>query len=146
MTESVPITAGLFVIGGDGSGALLGGHCAACRRWHFPRLSTCPYCAADGCDTRPLSQEGSLYLYTAVLNRPPGYKGDVPFGFGIVELPEALRIITRLTESDPTRLHHGMPMRLVFERLHTDEQGRDVVTYAFAPLAGSARAVPGGPS
>ena len=32
---------------------------------------------------------------------PPGYQGEVPYGIGVVELPEGVRVITRLTESDP---------------------------------------------
>ena len=32
---------------------------------------------------------------------PPGYLGEVPFGFGVVELDEGLRVLGRLTESDP---------------------------------------------
>lgn len=64
---------------------------------------------------------------------PPGYRGDVPFGFGVVELAEGLRVITRLTEPVPERLEFGQSMQLVIAPLHTDEAGRVVVTYAFAP-------------
>jgi uncharacterized OB-fold protein len=101
---------------------------------HFPRLKSCPYCAADDCRERELSQSGKLYLHTTVLNRPPGYRGEVPFGFGIVELPEGLRLVTRLTETRSERLSLGMPMRLVITRLHTDDEGREVVSYAFAAV------------
>jgi uncharacterized OB-fold protein len=52
----------------------------------------------------------------------------IAFGFGVVELPEGVRVITRLTESDPHALEHGQPMRLVLTPLHDD-----VVTYAFEP-------------
>ena len=38
---------------------------------------------------------------------PPGYTGEVPFGFGVVELPEGLRVITRLTESRPGKAPFG---------------------------------------
>ena len=57
----------------------------------------------------------------------------VPFGFGVVELPEGLRLITRLTETDPARLAFDMPMRLTIVPLHVDADGREIVTYAFAP-------------
>ena len=64
---------------------------------------------------------------------PPGYTGPVPFGFGIVELErERLRVITRLTEADPTRLTFGAPMRLVADSLPGDD-GEPVVTWAFEP-------------
>ena len=57
----------------------------------------------------------------------------MPFGVGVVELPEGVRVITRLTESDPARAGPGQPMELRIVPLHPDEDGNDVVTYAFAP-------------
>ena len=29
------------------NGRLVGGHCRACGKPHFPELSTCPYCSSD---------------------------------------------------------------------------------------------------
>ena len=136
MIDSVPVTAGLFELGAEGMGHLLGGHCGACARIHFPATANCPYCSGEGCETRSLSPHGTLCLFTTVVNRPPGYAGEVPFGFGVVELPEGLRVIARLTETDPDRLAFGMPVRLTFVPLHVDDDGRQVVTYAFAPSAG----------
>ena len=56
----------------------------------------------------------------------------MPFGVGIVELPEGVRIIARLTEADPGALAEGQAMELVVVPLHRDDEGNDVVTYAFA--------------
>jgi uncharacterized OB-fold protein len=134
MPNEISIHAGLFARDADGSGDLIGGVCGACSRAHFPRLTTCPYCSAANCSEQALPREGTLYLYTAVLNRPPGYRGDVPFGFGVVQLTDGLRVVSRLTESDLTRLRPGMPMRLVIGPLHRDDEGRDVISYAFAPV------------
>lgn len=83
-----------------------------------------------------LSQRGRLWAWTAVTAPPPGYRGPVPFGFGVVELPEGLRVVARLTEPDPSRLDYGQPMRLVTAPLHEADDGRTVVTYAFAPEEG----------
>ncbi|MDX2167244.1 MAG: OB-fold domain-containing protein [Deltaproteobacteria bacterium] len=130
--ERVPVHEGLFS-SADG-GHLLGARCGACGKWQFPAGTDCPYCSAEDCATLPLSPTGTLHLFTSVRNRPPGYVGEVPFGFGVVELPEGLRIISRLTESDPARLRLGMAVRLVLVPLHVDEQGREVHTYAFAPV------------
>ena len=133
MGEAVAVTPGLFALERDGQGFLIGGHCSGCGKYHFPKLATCPYCSAADCTERPLSRRGSLYLYTVVRNRPPGYKGETPFGFGVVELPEGLRVISRLTETNLERLRFEMPVRLVFTPLHRDDQGREVISYAFAP-------------
>ena len=56
-----------------------------------------------------LSRQGTLWAWTAVTAPPPGYQGEVPFGIGVVELPEGVRVITRLTESDPGALAEGQP-------------------------------------
>ena len=132
MSDAIPVTAGLFDLS-HGGGHLIGGHCASCDRFHFPRTGTCPYCSAADCAARALSDRGTLRLFTAVRNRPPGYRGEVPFGFGVVELPEGVQIVSRLGEADVARLRFGMPMRLAFDPLHVDEEGRQVVTYSFHP-------------
>jgi uncharacterized OB-fold protein len=56
---------------------------------------------------------------------------------GVVELPEGIRVIARLTESDPAALSLAGPMELRIVPLHIDEDGNDVITYAFAPAAPS---------
>ena len=121
---------GLFTL--DGWPRLLGGRCRDCGRHHFPRLTTCPYCSSEHVEPASLSDRGTLWGWTAVTAAPPGYHGEVPFGFGVVELPEGLRVITRLSHpvDDFT---FGMPMRLQIVPLHTDDDGNTVVTYEFTP-------------
>jgi uncharacterized OB-fold protein len=80
-----------------------------------------------------LSATGRLWAWTAVTTAPPGYRGDTPYGFGVVELPEGLRVVSRLTEADPARLSAGQAMTLVVEPVYVDDEGRRVVSYAFAP-------------
>jgi uncharacterized OB-fold protein len=113
--------------------ALLGSRCRSCRAYHFPRHDTCPYCAAAEPEATELSRRGTLWAWTAVTAPPPGYEGDTPYGMGVVELPEGIRVITRLTESDPAQLVAGQAMALQVVRLHADAEGNDVVTFAFAP-------------
>jgi len=127
----------LFRARDDGSARLVGGTCASCGRVHFPAAEVCPYCSNESCGEVELGPRGFLWLYTSVLRAPPGYRGAVPFGFGIVDLEEGLRVVTRLTESDVTKLSPGQPMRLVVDLLHTDDDGEEVSTFAFAPEAPS---------
>jgi uncharacterized OB-fold protein len=128
MAAAVPVHGGLFTRDG-----LIGGRCRACNRYHFPRSTGCPYCGGTDVNEVTLSTTGVLWGWTAVTAPPPGYAGQVPFGFGIVELPEGVRVITRLGESDPARLAFGMAMRFELVPLHIDDQDRTVVTYSFAP-------------
>jgi uncharacterized OB-fold protein len=123
---TVPVRDGLLADGEPPR--LLGSRCRTCGGHHFPRHQTCAYCSSEDVEAVELSPTGTLWTWTAVTAPPPGYQGDVPYGFGVVELPEGLRIVTRLTEPDVARLRAGQAMHLVVAPLHDD-----VVTYAFAP-------------
>jgi uncharacterized OB-fold protein len=133
MAASTMVRDGLF----SPEGALLGSKCTNCGSVLFPRSDSCTYCATDDPEPVELSRRGTLWSWTAVTASPPGYQGEVPFGIGIVELPENVRVITRLTESDPAALHAGQSMECRVVRLHADDDGNDVVTYAFEPVADS---------
>jgi uncharacterized OB-fold protein len=79
-------------------------------------------------DEVTLSTSGTLWSWTAVLAPPPGYTGEVPYGFGVVELlADGLRVITRLTESDPSRLSLGQPVEY-----QTVDLPDGTTTWAFA--------------
>ncbi len=130
----VMVREGLFTDPGTGTGtALLGSRCTNCGNVLFPRVDACTYCATEDPDPVDLSARGTLWAWTAVTAPPPGYRGEVPFGVGVVELPEGVRVIARLTESDPAALVAGQPMELRIVTLHRDDDGNDVMTYAFAP-------------
>lgn len=132
---------GLFTMPADpGAARLLGGYCGACARVTFPAQALCPYCGADACEPRALSPDGVVEVCTIITNRPPGYDGPLPFGFGVVELPDGIRIVSRLRE--PDRVRAGTRVRVTLDHLGTDVDGNDLVTYAFAPLA--ARRAPEG--
>ncbi len=131
----VLVREGLFTDGDPP--ALLAGRCTMCRNVLFPRADACTYCASEDPEPIELAANGVLWAWTAVTAPPPGYEGEVPFGVGVVELPEGVRVITRLTEGDPGALAWGQPMELRVVPLHRDEDGNDVVTYAFAPAGPS---------
>ncbi len=57
----------------------------------------------------------------------------MPFGFGVVELPEGLRVITRLADPDESLRRYGQPMRLRIAELGPDDDGTVVTTWEFAP-------------
>ncbi len=116
-------------VGTDGQAALIGGYSPTSRLYHFPLAPVCPYTGADDVEPVTLSTDGTLWTWTAVTAAPPGYDGPVPFGFGIIELePEGLRVVGRLTVSDPGALSFGQTMHVVTE----DLPGGGTI-WAFAP-------------
>ncbi len=107
--------------------------CAACTQLHFPASATCPYCG-DATTATLVGPAGTLQLFTVVASPPPGYRGPLPYGFGVVELDgTGLQVIARLTVSDIEQLHPGLPVTLVVEPLFADDDGTPVLSYAFAP-------------
>jgi uncharacterized OB-fold protein len=128
----VPVRAGLFDEPSPGVAQLFGTRCRSCGRYTFPRADQCPHCSSTDVEPVVLSDTGSVWGWTVVHTAPPGYEGPVPFGFGVVELPEGLRVITRLEVTDPAELDFGAPVRLTTAPLHENDDGDLVITYTFA--------------
>ena len=129
----VPVHPGLFEADGDGTVALLGSRCRACARASFPRAEVCPYCGSPDLEPVRLSPTGTLWGWTTVRAAPPGYEGPVPFGFGVVELDDGVRVVTRLEIVDRPEVAFGMAMRASLAPVSENEDGDTVVTYTFEP-------------
>jgi len=94
-----------------------------------------------------LTRRGRLWAWTTQNFPPPSppYAGPtgkdfVPFGLGYGELGDEVKVEARLTEADPESLKTGMEMELVLIPLRTDDEGNEVVTFAFQPAAPAASA------
>lgn len=116
---------------------LLGSQCKNCDEVTFPRQTRCSNCSSEAVEQVVLSRTGTLYSFSNVNNPvPEGYKGPIPYGVGLIELPEGVRILAHLTESDPRMLRVGMRMDLVIDKLFTNDEGTDVIGFKFRPAAG----------
>jgi uncharacterized OB-fold protein len=138
MKKQIPIKEGLFEQHEDGA-HLIGSRCRQCGEVTFPVNSFCPQCCTETTENIPLSRRGVLYSFTIQrFKPPPPYKGPepfVPYGVGMIELPEGLRVTAVLDESDPARLRVGMEMELVITKFFEDEEGNEVLSYKFKPVA-----------
>jgi uncharacterized protein len=134
----VPVAEGLFTWPAD-EPRLIGSRCGACGIVTFPRQESCARCASTDMVEHLLPRKGRLWAWTTQDFPPPppyaGPSGDafVPFGIGYVELDGELRVESRLTEADPERLHAGMEMELVIVPFRSDDEGSEIVTFAFRP-------------
>lgn len=135
--KQIPIKEGLFEWRDDGP-HLIGSRCRECSEVTFPANPCCPQCCAETTENIPLSRRGVLYSFTIQrFKPPPPYRGPDPFrpyGVGMIELPEGLRVTSVLEESDPERLRVGMEMELVIARFFEDEEGNEVFGYKFKPV------------
>jgi uncharacterized OB-fold protein len=58
----------------------------------------------------------------------------VPFGVGLVQLDDVIRVEGRLTENDPGKLVFGMEVELTMLPFAPDDDGAELVTFAFQPV------------
>lgn len=101
-----------------------------------------PFMGRPGESPVELAREGLLWSWTVqrFLPKQPPYlgretKGEFkPFALGYVELPGQVRVETRLVDCAPEQLRIGLPMRLTIRPLFRDEQGQDLLMYAFQPV------------
>ena len=135
MTQT-PVAEGLFTVpsGPDEQPALIASE-------HDGRLSFPP--KPDGTPYL-LKRQGTLWSFTSQNFRPPApYDGNdtpetfQPYLVGYVELEGELIVEGRLTDCTIDQLELGLPMELRLVPYTTRPDGTEVLTYAFAPVAGS---------
>ncbi len=124
----------------DNDPQLIGTRCGNCAATTFPVQQRCPRCSSGDMSELLLPRRGTLVAWTTQ-GFPPGppYKGPVgkdfvPFGVGLVQLDDVIRVEGRLTENDPAKLEFGMEVELTMIPFTTDDEGDEIVTFAFQPV------------
>lgn len=146
--ERIPVDDSLFTAGDTPQ--LIGSRCTACGVETFPRAASCSRCTSEQMADVLLPRTGTLWSWTiqGFLPKNPPYAGKetpltfVPYGVGYVQLAgteggDGVIVESRLTESDSTKLKIGMAMELTLIAFTTDDAGREIVTFAFAPAGGA---------
>lgn len=120
---------------------LIGGRCSACGAVRFPVAPACARCGTPDLEEHLLPRRGTLWSWTTqeFLPPPPYAGGETrdtfrPFGIGVVQLGDEVRVEARLTEADAAKLEFGMDVELVTIPFRVEEDGTEVVTFAFAPV------------
>ena len=136
MANTIPIDEGLFTWPSE-SPRLVGGACTDCGTTTFPRQASCPNCTGSQIEERLLPSTGTLWTFTVQSFRPkPPYAGPEefePYGVGYVVLSDQVLVESRLTEHRPDQLAIGARMELVIMPFRREENGDEVVTFAFRP-------------
>src|SRR5262247_396632 len=137
----VPIAEGVFTWPSD-EPRLIGSRCTACKIVTFPSQDSCPRCASTDMAEHLLSRRGRLWAWTTQEFPPPSppYTGPTgaafaPYGVGYVELGGEVRVEARLTQTEGLRI--GMDMELVLVPARTENDGAEIVTFAFRPVGGA---------
>ena len=118
---------------------LIGSKCASCSAVVFPRQDRCPHCSAGGMSEVKLPRKGTLVAWTTQGFAPgapyigPAGKDFVPFGVGLVQLDDVVRVEARLTESDPEKLKWGMDVELTMIPFASDAERSEIIALDFQP-------------
>ena len=138
-TKTVPVAEGLFTETAEGP-RLLGSKCASCGTPYFPRSAVChnPDCRESKIEEASFGPRGTLWS-CAIQNYPPPAPARyeepyTPYALGMVDMPEGLRVLGRISTDDPEGVQVGAEVELVLERLYLDENENEVITWKFRPI------------
>jgi uncharacterized OB-fold protein len=136
--KSVQALPDLFTWAEDGV-HLMSARCNSCGTVFFPKYHEQhrPGCSRKGIESILLSKEGRLTSYTIQYYMPPPpFKVDkpiVPYAIGLVEFPEKIQVVGIVVECQLDQLKIGMAMETATMTLYQNDEGKDVITWAFKP-------------
>ncbi len=138
--ERKPIVEGLFTWPSDDP-RLIASRCKSCNSHFFPRSDVCqnPSCMnLVDMEEVTLSTRGKIWTYTyAYFPPPPPFKSRQPFtpyGVGVIELAEGIKVLSMLTDCAQEDLKVGLDVELVVESQYEDEAGNEYLTWKFRPV------------
>ncbi|GAB3287399.1 Zn-ribbon domain-containing OB-fold protein [Parahaliea aestuarii] len=137
MTNQRPIREGLFTWPAERP-QLLGSRCRACGEMAFPSQNDCRHCCGSDTEIVELGDRGTLWTWTiqSFMPKSPYHSDETPetfrpYGVGYIEMPGGLRVEARLKENKPEELAIGQAMSLSIEPFRRDEDGTEVLAFAF---------------
>ena len=138
-TKQVPALPDLFDWDGD-QVKIRSAKCNSCGTYFFPEYHAQhrPGCSREGVEKVLLQNKGKLASYAIQHYMcPPPFKteGDItPYGIGLVEFPEGIQVAGIIADSDLNSLAMGQEVETTTYKLYQDEEGNEVVTWAFKVL------------
>ncbi len=117
----------------DGLPHLLGSRCTSCQKVFFPQQALCTACFQEGTlKEQPLTCKGKLYSFTIVERESLAPKGfQVPYAYGYVNLPEGVRVLSKIVGWMPETLKIDAEVEMVLEEIRQDPEGQKVMGFRF---------------
>ena len=116
---------------------LIASKCESCGEIFFPKKDNnwCIHCYQKTLKEVLLSRDGKIFSFSVVMQQPGGgfYRGEVPYSYGLVDLPDGIRIWSLFDCENFEDLEQGQDVELVINKLHEDNEGNEVVTFKFRP-------------
>jgi uncharacterized OB-fold protein len=117
---------------GDGL-TVVGTRCTHCEKVFFPPKLVCPLCFDGVIEEVPLSRKGTIHTVTQSIMGPTDM--EKPYIIGLIDLPEGIKLFSLITGSryGDKDIRIGAPVEMVIGKIKRDEEGYDVIGYAFRP-------------
>jgi hypothetical protein len=94
--------------------------CESCGAWRLPSRPRCPDCWSTATEWARASGRGTLYSFGVMHQKFPGFEGEGPYQYSVVELEEGPRIFSNVVGVADTELRCGMPLHAVFDDVSDD--------------------------
>ncbi len=121
----------------QGDPYLEGHRCKSCGATFLGERSVCAKCGTrDQIEPIPLSNRGTLYVYSIVHRSFPGI--ETPYISAVVDLEGGGTVKGNLVhiDPDPEKVRMGMAVEVIYEVApRKDKEGNEYLTYYFQPAA-----------
>ena len=136
--KRVPIKEGIFRVPTHGEqGRLIASRCRVCGEYFHPKRVVCANCYSEDQEEVALGHRGKIYTYTISRTTYPGTPVTAPFVTAQVEMPEGVSVLSLITDIALDDVEIGTEVELYFWKAGEDDQGNDVMAYAFRPVSAS---------
>ena len=107
--------------------------CRGCGAWRLPSRPRCPDCWSTDTEWAKASGRATLYSFGVMHQKlHPGFAGETPYQFAIVELEEGPRIVSNVVGVADGKLRVDMPLEAAF-----DDVSDDTTLVRFRPASGA---------
>jgi uncharacterized OB-fold protein len=133
--KTIALQEGLFAPDGEQRYHLLANRCPSCELTFFPARKYCGKCSTEQMETITLSDRGTIYSYSLIDRKSKVALVEPPYLQVEVAMPEGVHVFSVLDQCDAHAVEIGMPVEVYVGKVKQDEDGNDIVTYKFKPVA-----------
>jgi uncharacterized OB-fold protein len=104
------------------AGKFVATQCKKCGKKYFPPRADCPYCITSETEWFEVKSKGKLLTYTEVQYGPLGFEAEQPYVIGIVEFPEGIKVLSRISKKvEVVKIKVGMELSVVPVKLNEEK-------------------------
>lgn len=110
---------------------LAGTHCTNCDEYFFPKRMVCPNCRRKGkIELVEMPREGKIISFTEVFVGPEGFENETPYFMAIIELPNKVKILGQIVDSNREKIKIGSQVKKMFRKI-SDTHHEEAIAYGY---------------